>query len=1314
MNRLIRYVLPISLLLLVALSTHAQQLIHYWNFNNNASEVALLTPTSSLVNSPSITHVPGGTSIIDPAGGTGQNFNVANVNARNNDPSGTHLRFNNPIGGQLNFALPTIGYQNIVVKFGTRRSGSGAGLQYWSYTTNGTTYIPFDTVVVMDGDPVLTTLDFSSITDVNNNPDFKIQVAFAAGAGGTVGNNRFDNFTAEGTPNGGPDVTPPVVTVLPIDQSTNISVNTQPTIAFNEPVRLISNAPLNTANAATVVTLRLNDVNGTLVPFTATYTNQTITIIPNATLLNNQQYYVALLPNVVEDFSDNAVATTQSAQFSTIALQTQFNAGDIVPVAYRMNATATDDEIALLTLVDVLPGTILNITDAKYTTNAIAQCAGGIVWTAPLSSCIPAGTVITIKTEALLTNFGTISGSGFGLSSGGDQVIVYTGTANNPQYVTALSSNAWVSTNTACNGSNSMLPTGLTDGLSSVNTSTAPGNVGGNAVNAYYNGVQTGTPAQLKANILDAANWVAVGGSTAPQQWPAFNFPSAPAVTVAWVSGANTISLVFNGNITPASATDLSNYTGIAGLTSATHIVGSTNDTVLLSFNSSFAQAATYTLMVSGLTNVTLEQMSCPYNFTFTYNTTVSFLSNFIVVNEDAGTLDLVLETNNPSAATVDLVLLPAPFSTANASDFTFSTQTISLNANSSITIVPIAIIDDNAMEQHAEYFALSLSNPIGCTIVGDTLATVYIVDNDRKAPQATKDIELNYVGSFDPSGANTSTCEIVVYDAATKRLFTTSAVAGFFDIIDFSNPLALQVIKSVDVNAYGGITSIAVHNGVLAVASPNFNEELDGSVLFFDIDGNFLKQVTVGALPDMITFSNDGKLVLTANEGQPTIDYTIDPEGSVSIIDISSGVSSLTQANVTTLYFTDYNAQEAALIASGIRKTKASSTLSQDLEPEYVAVSKDNTKAWVTLQENNAMAEIDLTTKTITDIWALGTKDINATGNGYDVSDNNNQILIANWPLKSYYIPDAVSTYNVAGKNYLITANEGDEKEYNGLVERTTVGANDYLLDPIAFPHAALLKKSYNLGRMRVTNLNGDTDGDGDFDEIYTVGSRSFSIWDTDTKTLVYDSGDDMEMITAADTTFKSLFNADHEANGLKTRSRAKGPEPEGLTMATLSNKQYAFIGLERIGGVMVYDVTQPQQPFFVDYKNTRSTSAYAGDYGPEGMVFIPANETTTNKNYLVVANEISGTLTVFEVKDNNLSTGKQSLQSKTFNVFPNPANGLVYFNRAADVTVYDMMGKPVYQQNNALTLNVATFAAGTYIVKTSDGAAVKLVIGQ
>jgi DNA-binding beta-propeller fold protein YncE len=696
----------------------------------------------------------------------------------------------------------------------------------------------------------------------------------------------------------------------------------------------------------------------------------------------------------------------------------------------------------------------------------------------------------------------------------------------------------------------------------------------------------------------------------------------------------------------------------------------------------------------------------------FSWSQTIAFASNFIVTNENQGTLNVTLNLVSPVTSSVNLVVKTAPFSTADANDFTLATQTLNFTSGSAITqTIAIPILDDANEEQHAEYFVLSLETPSGLSILGNALATIYIKDNDLLVPAPNQEIQLDYVGSFDPSGSSNSTCEIVAHDPVSQRLFTISAVAKKLDIINFSNPTSLGLVSSIDMSPYGGITSVAVKNGIVAVASPNANEQLNGSVVFFNTNGVFLKQVTVGALPDMIVFTPDGNKVMTANEGQPNDAYTIDPEGSVSIIDISGGIAGLSQSNVSTLLFTGYNAQEAALLASGVRKTKASSTLSQDFEPEYITISPDSQKAWVTIQESNAMVEINLTTNSYSDVWALGTKDVSLPGNGMDISDNNNQVLIANWPIKSFYIPDGVANYNVGGTNYLVTANEGDEKEYTGLNERTTIGA--IALDVTNFPQSAILKNSNNAGRMRVTNLNGNTDADAQYEELYSLGSRSFSIFNADTKAIVFDSGDDFEKYTALTPSISNVFNADHSDNVKKGRSRAKGPEPEGVTLAELNGKIFAFITLERVGGVMVYDVTNPNDVKFVDYKNSRNVSAYTGDNGPEGVIFIKGENTTTGKNYVAVANEISGTISLFEVNTNNLANPDFTMEPKTFVIFPNPAeNGIVYFNRLADFELYDYSGKLIQQEKNALTINTAKLVSGIYLVKTSEGIVKKLVV--
>ncbi len=1239
--------LLLGIIIMVMSVNHSftQTLVHYWNFNNSATITDLLSPGVSMVSGAGISHNAGGISAIQTTSNTGQGFDITNPNARNADVAGTHLRFNDPIGGGLVFSLPTNGFNAIVVKYATRRSGSGAGTQLVSYSIDGLNFIDFTTIEPVNGNPTLQTLDFSGIPEVNDNPYFCVRFLFEQGSGGTVGNNRFDNFTLEGSV-GSNDLIPPTVTILPSQNSINQSVTVLPSMVFNEEIRLIDNSAITDANVDDLIEFRLQNESGPLVTFDATFSGMEITIVPATPLLSNQQYYLAMKPDVVEDLNDNAITLTNSTSFTTVAVQTVLQPGDLLPVAYRMNATATEDEIAFLSLVDILPGTLINFTDAKYTSNSTPQCAGGLIWTAP-SSGISAGTVISIQTNAAVASIGTLSGSGFGLSSGGDQVLVYQGSANSPAYVTALSSNAWVALNTSCSGSLSQIPGGLTDGISSVNLSTAPASVSGNTVNAYYNGLMTGTNLQLKASILDPANWIGIGGATAPQTWPTWAFPGPPSVLSTTVLNAHTLRVVFNGNMDPVSSADITKYTGIAGLTSISlSNNGLGSDTALLIFSTSFSSGTNYSLQISGVKDFENRIMQGVYTYNFTYSTSIAWNKKYYTVGEGIGTLQLRLDMAFPSTANVDVVVKSSPFSTASADDYTFTTQTVSIaDTSSTILYLTIPITDDNVSEDD-EYLVLSLENLNGISLTGSKYVTIYIKDNDRLAPAPDHELELNYISSFDPSPLTGSTTEIVAYDPGSKRLFMTSAIQNRFDIADFTNPAAISLVTSVDMAPYGGITSVAVRNGIVAVASPNADELLNGSVVFFNTDGVFQKQLTVGALPDMITFSPDGSKIMTANEGQPNDAYTVDPEGSVSIIDISGGLSGLSQLNVTTLLFTDFNAQETTLINSGVRKLKQSSTLSQDLEPEYISISANSQKAWVTLQENNAIAEINLLNNTISSVWALGTKDFSLTGNGFDASDKSGTVLLSNFNIKSFLIPDGVGTYNCNGVNYIITANEGDEKEYSGLNERTTVGASSTILDPLIYPNAAVLKEEHMLGRLRMTNRNGDTDDDGDYDQIYVVGSRSFSIFNADSKSRVFDSGNDFESFTSTDPSISSIFNSDNADNSFKARSRAKGPEPEGMLVKEINGKTYAFIGLERIGGVMVYNITDPQHPVFVDYSNSRSLTTYSGDHGPEGIELIDAATSPDGRNYLVVANEISGTLSIYQIGIQG-ETGPSTAQS-------------------------------------------------------------------
>ena len=1212
-------------------------LLHYWNFNNNATIAAISQPTQSIIANASLTHIAGGTSFIDPVGGTSQNFSVLNSNARNGDVSGTHLRFNNPIGGELVFALPTTGFEDVSVTFTTRRSGSGAGTQIWSYSVDGTNYVAKDTIIVADADPVLRTLSCVGVTGVDNNPNFKFKVSFLMGAGGISGNNRFDNFTLDGLSLLGIDTTAPTAVFKPTNGSKYIAQNIQPTITFSEQIRRADNSALNPVNILSAIEVRVNDSLGASIPFAASYAASTITIIPSSPLEIGQRYYIGIIPNALEDNSDNPIRSRLSTAFTVIPPQTIFQPGDVIPIAYRMNALSTDDEIALLTLIDIIPETIVQLTDSKVIDGSPSQCQGGITWISPLNECLSAGSVITIKTEALTANKGTVSGAGFGLSSSGDQVIIYTGIPSNPQYITALSSNAWAGTNISCSGSLSLIPPGLVDGSSAVSLANAPGSVSGNSVNAFYNGIQQGGPSILKSAILNSANWIVTGAGTPQQVWPSYLFQGPPRVSTISVIGSTSLRIVYSTNMDSLSVIDQNNYVGLVGIQSISMTSnGSLPDTAIITMSFPFVNNQFYSLTIQQVRNAFGQTMVCPYFFSFNYRTTVSFGSPFLSVSEGAGIVNIPITVSNPAQGSFAFDLMPAPFSTTDAQDFGIFDRVVNITPTTTSFTLSVPIVQDTVKEQHTEYATFRISGVQNCALSGDSTINVFLRDDDRLAPKASESLSLRFVTSYEPSRTRTNSCEVIAYDPLSERLFTTSGIEGFVDVTDFSEPSSPKLIRSINMNQYGSITSLAVHNGLLVVASPNAMPQLPGSVIAMSLDGVPIKQFTVGVQPDMITFTPDGNKILVANEGQPNLDYSIDPEGSVTIIDISKGIQNTVQSDVKTLDFTAFNSQASSLIAQGIRKTRASSTLSQDIEPEYITVDENSQRAWVTLQENNAIAEVNLINQSIVSIFPLGTKDYSKQGNGIDASDNNQVIAIANWPVKAFYIPDAIANYSVNGNRYLITANEGDEKEYTTLNERTTVGASSYVLDSVRYPHRNQLKKNHMLGRFRVTNLNGDANGDGVFEDIYCVGSRSFSIIDASSKNMIYDSGDDFEMITSTLSFISPIFNADNENNTLKGRSRSKGPEPEGVVLAEIDGRTYAFTTLERVGGIMAYDITNPNDVSFVDYANSRSTTTISGDRGPETIIYIPPSKHRRNRSYLAVANEISGTISIFEIVNN------------------------------------------------------------------------------
>ncbi|MFZ4784897.1 MAG: choice-of-anchor I family protein, partial [Flavobacteriales bacterium] len=654
-----------------------------------------------------------------------------------------------------------------------------------------------------------------------------------------------------------------------------------------------------------------------------------------------------------------------------------------------------------------------------------------------------------------------------------------------------------------------------------------------------------------------------------------------------------------------------------------------------------------------------------------------------------------------------------------------------------------------------------------------------------QNQPISLQHLSTTHLAGGFASGA----AEISSFNPGAKRLYVVNGSTDEIDVLDVANPLAPEYLFSIDISSYGaGANSVVTFDNYVAIAVEAFVQQDAGTILITDIDGTIIASLEAGALPDMIGISPDHTKLYTANEGQPSDDYSFDPEGSITIVDLTGGVETVTQAQVHQLYFDQFefirnsfemqyfdnwmftanptpyalggayswgevtslgghtalhsdtfwgvqglnNAEhsgwhslefETTSIAgrprasvsiryfyenfestdsigftivngtegahdlenfvalppvtqgwgeyvfeldptlldvsvklwvkcdeandlAGFDDVKISfvdpsvrvtgqfglSTLTQDMEPEYISSSADGSFAQVSLQENNAMAIIDLETLVITDVVGLGFKDYSLPGNGIDASNQDGGINIQNWPVKGMYMPDAVASFSVNGETYFVSANEGDARAYGGFNEEARVST--LTLDPTAYPNGTTLKQNANLGRLMSTRATGDSDGDGDVDQIYSYGARSFSIWNENAE-LVYDSGDQFEQITAQlDPTH---FNSNNDDNtSFDSRSDDKGPEPEGVATGVIAGRNYAFVCLERIGGIMVYDVTNPQAPEFIEYFNNRNWTASDSDpasldQGPEGLTFISKENSPNERDLLVLSNEISGTVSIF-----------------------------------------------------------------------------------
>lgn len=556
---------------------------------------------------------------------------------------------------------------------------------------------------------------------------------------------------------------------------------------------------------------------------------------------------------------------------------------------------------------------------------------------------------------------------------------------------------------------------------------------------------------------------------------------------------------------------------------------------------------------------------------------------------------------------------------------------------------------------------------------------------NGTNGTNANSALNISLVGravlnAQSPEGA----AEIVAYQASKKWIyainssgddavvniipadtFDTAALVQDNEGIVSATNLESAITLTLNDNTPGDANSIALdeNNQLLAVAMAAKNVGEVGQIAFYDISGDaptFIKNVPAGFLPDMVTFNHDGTKVVVANEGEPNGDYSIDPEGSISVINIENGIIADTATNID---FTAYNNQQTELEEKGlvfanptgrtINGNEINTTVAMDLEPEYVSISKDNKYAYVSIQENNALAIVNLEDNSL-ELKGLGFKDWSNLQ--IDASDKDGGVNFKSYPgLYGMYQPDTISSFSWKGANFIVSANEGDAREYffdtTDEADCIAKGGLDYDEDDgclayidesrveditLAANFDYLNNDDDDIGRLKVSTVKGDANDDGQYESLYAYGARSFTIWDSN-GLVVFDSGDDIGRITAS--VHGEAFNNNEDENKGDTRSDDKGAEPEALTIGTIGERTFAFIGLERMGGVMVYDITNPYDVQFEDYFYNRGVIEGAditGDLAPEGMVFVTAEQSATGEPLLIIGNEISGSIAVWQIAAN------------------------------------------------------------------------------
>jgi choice-of-anchor I-like protein len=549
-------------------------------------------------------------------------------------------------------------------------------------------------------------------------------------------------------------------------------------------------------------------------------------------------------------------------------------------------------------------------------------------------------------------------------------------------------------------------------------------------------------------------------------------------------------------------------------------------------------------------------------------------------------------------------------------------------------------------------------------------------------APLSGARIELRTAGTYRGGYNNASASNGVAYDPKTQRLFVGNAATQSIDVVnlgggtvDANRPQRLT--KEYSINVESGYTPFNValrKDGILAVVLQDREDATrQGQLALYDTRSDCgvrpLSVISVGFMPARASFTPDGKYLLVTNEGEPSQDYLTDPLGSVSIIDLGGGIAGATATEVT---FEEFDPLKDWLVGRGVRITgldfstpepHATTSVARDLEPEGIAVSADSRIAWITLAENNAVAVLDIPGAKFLAIRSFGYKDRSVEGNGLDPTDNDGPPPnIQTWPIRGMYMPKQMAIAAPIGFPVLVYPDRGvrrnlavfgDEVRLSEMPAVKNSVSRD--LDPTVFrpddPTTLALRRL----QLKVSWVDGDHNGDGLLEHIYAFGGRSFSIRLPDNG-LIFDSGDDFERITAQawrDTNGYFLFNTPDDENRFDDSSDLRGPEPVSVATGRIGARTYAFIGLERVGGVMTYDITNPFKPRFQHYINNRNFALNpkdgegvcakrqpemgecpnVGDQSAQEIVFIGARESPIEAPLLIVSNVTSGSATILRI---------------------------------------------------------------------------------